>query len=125
MTYDIQWTNETRAAVYLVFNGGWNVDEWTDAQHVLGKMLSEVGSPVSIVLHLAEPRTLPMNIIHQIRDTVSLTHPNRANTVMVVPPPIIPAFKEIMRRSFSGTMPDYIAIIDSLDDAKKYFAASA
>ena len=74
MPYEIRWATDAQTAIYISFGGGWQLDEWVDAEHNLKKMLSQVGHGVTVVMHIAEPRTFSMEVIGQIRSIVNMKH---------------------------------------------------
>jgi len=116
--YEANWANNQQTAVYLAFEGAWGPDEFVDAEHALSDMLSEVGHSVSVVVHLAEPQPISMEMVPQIRNFISLEHPNRSQVVMVVTPDYLPGMSELVRRSFGGEVPAYLHFVSTLDEAE-------
>lgn len=118
MMYEAMWANEQQTAVYLTFGGTWQEDDLLLAERDLKNLLSEVGHPVSVVLHIAEPRPISMQLMDNVRDLLKLDHPNRDKMVLVAPSGYLNGVQEVIRRIFGGTFPDYMRFAPSIADAE-------
>lgn len=116
MMYEAQWANEQQTTVYLAFEGAWQSDEFADAAKNLNEMLSEVGHTVSVVIHLTEPQLISMEMVPQIRNFISIEHPNRDQMILVAPDGFLQGVSEVVRRAFGGVQPPYLHFATSLND---------
>jgi hypothetical protein len=122
MMYEAQWTNTEHNAVYMGFNGTWHADEFAEAEQALHAMLSEVGHRVSVLVHLAQPQPISMQMIPQIRKLIDLAHPNRDQVVIVAAEDYGRALSEIVRRAFGGKQPDHLHFARSMEEAEGLIA---
>ena len=116
--HEANWTNDQQKAIYLEFGGNWQQQEFTDAERNLHHMLSQVGHSVSVVVNITEPRPLTMDLVRQMRDFLSLGHPNRGKMVLVTPTDYRQGFEEVVRRTFGGTTPAHIRFANDVEQAR-------
>lgn len=119
LMYDLAWTNTQQNAAYIVFEGGWQPNEFADAQQDIQNLLNEVGHHVHLVLHLIEPQPISMELVSQIHSLFLLEHPNRAKMVVIAPPHFVSGMKELVRRLFKGAAPAYLHFVSTIEDAEQ------
>jgi hypothetical protein len=123
MMYEATWADDNQTLVYMAFEGVWQPDEFTEAHTTLHDLLSEVGHEVSVVLHLAQPQPIAMEMVAQIKNLVSIDHPNRARMVIVAPDAFLNGVREVVRRAFGGDQPEAVYFAHSLDDVDQVLAS--
>ncbi len=124
MMYEATWADDNQTLVYMAFEGVWQPDEFATAHETLYDLLSEVGHEVSIVLHLAQPQPIAMEMVPQIKQLVSIDHPNRSRMVIVAPDYFLGGVNEVVRRAFGGEQPEGLYFAPSLDDVDQVLASA-
>lgn len=121
--YDAAWISEQQEAIYVTFEGKWQPDEFFDLNHDVHQMLDQVSHAASIVIHITQPRPISMEMITQIRNFLSLEHPNRNQFLIIAPETYLAGVTEIIRRSFGGEVPPYIYFSARLQDMQDWLRA--
>jgi hypothetical protein len=116
--YKIAWSDDDHTTVYIEFEGKWQSDELNAAEHRLHDMLSNVGHSVALVVNIPHPRPIPMAVLEGMRRLLDFHHPNRGDVVVVTEPRHLPAFQEVIRRTFGGSLPPHLTLSDNLDTSK-------
>ncbi len=116
--HETNWASEQQKAIYIEFGGKWQQQEFTDAERTVHQMLSKVGHSVGVVVNITEPRPLTMDLVRQMRELLSLGHPNRGQVILVTPAGYQEGFQEVIRRAFGGSVPDHIRFADSIQQAE-------
>ncbi|MFZ4816908.1 MAG: hypothetical protein ACOYL5_20395 [Phototrophicaceae bacterium] len=118
MMYQTTWANDQQTTVYMALSGDWHADHIVDAHRSVHTMLSEVGHPVSIVVHIQQPRAINTELMTQLRAFIGMDHPNRDKIVIVAPTVYMKGVGEIIRRLFGGEKPTYLIYADDLNHAE-------
>ncbi|MEL6150944.1 MAG: hypothetical protein AAFU54_20815 [Chloroflexota bacterium] len=119
MMYEAKWANENHTAVFVEFNGVWEVDDFERAEHDLTTMLSEVGHRVSVVVNITEPRPISMHVLENVRNLITVSHPNRDRVVMVAPDGFLQGMQHVIVRAFGGNAPRHLHFASDLDSAER------
>ena len=99
--HETNWASEQQKAIYIEFGGKWQQQEFTDAERTVHQMLSKVGHSVGVVVNITEPRPLTMDLVRQMREFLSLGHPNRGQVILVTPAGYQEGFQEVIRRALA------------------------
>jgi len=113
----MHWDNEQQTAIRMTLEGAWQTNEFPTAEQEVQSMLNEVGHEVTVLIHILNPRPIPMSVVPELQHFLSTEHPNRGHMVLVSMSDFLHGLQEIVRRVCGGKVPAHVAFAHSLEEA--------